>query len=225
MYSITNPHLLKALAVIRAPLPCLFPKSICQLTCFPIRLHLMYLTTYYEINMQKSLRDWIISTMSSISLLDIISVAALDPKSILWIPALAPDAAVNLNTTSTLLASVINILFINGPSCFISSARIQPRNPTNCIILDSWTFHNFTSFDELFANALWRLVTCLSSHNKLCGKLFSLVAIMSDDNHFTVDFKSSRWKPYKLRFSLWNSVIFYLCQMEHVYNTFTICFW
>ena len=48
-----------------------------------------------------------------------------------------------------------------------------PKNLPECIILDISVFDNFMSFDEVFAKALRRLATCLSSvNNTLCGNYF-----------------------------------------------------
>ena len=64
-------------------------------------------------------------------------------------------------------------------------------------------------FNELFAKALQRLVFCLSINNKLCGKLFSLVPIMSDDNlrvmpitFFEPAFNLSSWESDNHTFTL-----------------------
>ena len=76
--------------------------------------------------------------MSSISSLNIISVVVPEPKIFLCIPAFAADAAaVYPNGIKTLLANGLITFFIKGNPVFSHGARILPRNPPDCIILDN----------------------------------------------------------------------------------------
>ena len=77
--------------------------------------------------------------------------------------------------------------FITGNHVFSSWPRSLPRNPSGCIILDKWVFHNLISVDELFAKSLRRFATCLLDNNKSCQKLYlSLeLQIIFNDNFKT----------------------------------------
>ena len=81
----------------------------------------------------------------------------------------------------TLLANRGSTFFINGRQNLINGPRFLPRNPLDCLILDSWVFDNFISFDELFAKAMQILATFLLVNNKIRGKLVLSVLTMSDD--------------------------------------------
>ena len=81
----------------------------------------------------------------------------------------------------TLLANRGSTFFINGRQNLINGPRFLPRNPLDCLILDSWVFDNFISFDELLAKAMQILATFLLVNNKIRGKLVLSVLIMSDD--------------------------------------------
>ena len=77
--------------------------------------------------------------MSSISSFDIISVAVLDPKIFLCIPASSADAAaVNPNGIKTLLANGLIRFFINRRPVFNNGPRSLPRNPPDYITLGNW---------------------------------------------------------------------------------------
>ena len=74
--------------------------------------------------------------MSYISSFDIISVAVLDPKIFLCIPASSADAAaVNPNGIKTLLANGLITFFINRRPVFNNGLRSLPRNPPDYITL------------------------------------------------------------------------------------------
>ena len=64
------------------------------------------------------------------------------------------------------------------------------KNPPDCIIFDNWVFENLISADELLANALRILETCLFVSNNSCGKLpLSLESpVMLWDNLITTSF-------------------------------------
>ena len=86
------------------------------------------------------------------------------PRFFLCIPASAADpAAVDPNGIKTLLASGLITFFIKGNPVFSNGPRSLPRNPPACIILDNWVFDSLILTDELFAKALWRVVTCLEN--------------------------------------------------------------
>ena len=86
--------------------------------------------------------------MSFISSFDIISIVLLlcegwlpDPKSFLYIPASAADAAaVNPNGIKTLGVNGLIAFFMNGNPVFSNGPRRLLRNPPECIILDVWVF-------------------------------------------------------------------------------------
>ena len=89
--------------------------------------------------------------MHLISLFVIISIVLLceaesvvclpDAKIFLCIPSSAANAAtVNPKGIKTLLASGLTTCFINGNPAFSNRPRSLPRNPPDCIILDSWVF-------------------------------------------------------------------------------------
>ena len=71
------------------------------------------------------------------------------------IPASAVDVvAVNPNGIKTLLGIVLIIFFINGNPVFNNGPRSLPRNPPDCIILDSWVFDSLVSVGKQFAKVL-----------------------------------------------------------------------
>ena len=93
--------------------------------------------------------------MSSISSFDIISVVVPDPKTFLYIPASAADAAaLNPNGIKTLLTFYFLLLtlliafFINGNPVFNNGPRSLPRNPPSCIVLYNWVFDSIISADD-----------------------------------------------------------------------------
>ena len=49
----------------------------------------------------------------------------------------------------------------------------MPRNPPNCIILDSWDFDSLILADKLFTKALQRFATCLLVTKNFSRKLAS----------------------------------------------------
>ena len=97
--------------------------------------------------------------------------------------AVATDVAnVNSNGTNTVYANSVNLFFIDGRGTLNSGLRSLPRNPPDCIILDSRIFDNFISFEELFPEALQGSANCLLVNNRLCGKLVLSMSIMYNDN-------------------------------------------
>ena len=138
---------------------------------------------------------------------DMISVIVPDPNTSWWILTSAPEAiAVNLNGINTLFSNSLSTFFINSRLIFINCPRSLPRNPPECMILDSWVFDNVLSFDDLTEKSLQWLATCLLANKKLCGKLFLSVPIMSADNLrvtpvviFVADFNLYKWKSDSLK--------------------------
>ena len=80
--------------------------------------------------------------------------------------------------------------FIDGNPVFNNGPRSLSRNRSDCIILVDWVFDSSASDDYLFEKALWRLETCLSVNNDLCGKLVSSLElpIIFDENLKTTSF-------------------------------------
>ena len=111
--------------------------------------------------------------MSFISSFDIISIVLLceaeeeewqwpDPKICLCISVSAADAtAVNPKGIKTLFANRLIKFFISGNPVFSYGPRSLPRDPTDCIILDIWVFHNLILVDDLSEKALPRFQSCL----------------------------------------------------------------
>ena len=60
--------------------------------------------------------------------------------------------------------------------------RSQPRNLSNCTMLDSLVFDNFIFTKKLFAKSLQRFKTWRLVKSKLCAKLVSLISIIFDDS-------------------------------------------
>ena len=89
-----------------------------------------------------------------------------------------------------LLDNGIITFFINGNPVFTKGPSNLPKNPPDCIIFDNRVFENLMSTDELLANALQILETCLSVKNNSCGKLVlsSESPIMLGDNLITTSF-------------------------------------
>ena len=81
-------------------------------------------------------------------------------------------------------------IFINGNPVFNNGSSNLPKNPPDCIIFDNRAFENLMSTDELLANALGMLETCLCVNNNSCGKLVLSLAspIMLGDNLITTLF-------------------------------------
>lgn len=97
--------------------------------------------------------------MYVISLFDIISVIVPDPRTLLWIPASAVEAAtVKPKVTITLLANSVGIFFINSNPNFINTPRGLPKKVSNGSILDRWDFGNFLSFDSQTSCEKWWIV-------------------------------------------------------------------
>ena len=92
----------------------------------------------------------------------------------------ADAAAVNTNGIKTLLANCFSTFFIDYKPVF----KNDPRNPPDCIILNSWTFDRLILACKLFPKAVWGFETWLSDSNNLCGKLMAsfVLPIISDDN-------------------------------------------
>ena len=91
-----------------------------------------------------------------------------------WIDASTSDnSKINPNGIRTLLADGLSTLSIKGKPDFSNGPRSLPKNPPNCIILDSWVFGNFTLDDEQGSKSLRILEACVSVNNNLCGKLVS----------------------------------------------------
>ena len=80
-------------------------------------------------------------------------------------------AAVNPYGIKTLSAHGLSTLFINGKPV----SRSLPRNPPDCINLDSGVFDSFTLVDKLFSKPSQRFATRLLVNNSTCGKLVSLL--------------------------------------------------
>ena len=99
--------------------------------------------------------------MSLISSFYAISVVIRYPNIFSWFPALSADVAgVNPNGTNTLVVDSVCRFFINGRPTFMNGPRSLPRNPPDCIILDSGLFDNSLAVNELFVKPCknWRLV-------------------------------------------------------------------
>ena len=124
-------------------------------------------------NNPESSRDFIIFIRSSISLFDIISVVVFpDPNIFLCIPASSADApAVYPKGINTLLANGLITFFINGNPVFSKGPSNLPKNPPDSILFGNWVFKSLMPIDELLANALQMLETCLFVSNNSCGKL------------------------------------------------------
>ena len=76
-------------------------------------------------------------------------------KYLLWVSTSAADAAVvNFNGIKTLLAKVWGTFSIIGKPFFRNSPRCQPRNLSDCIVLDNWVFDNFILGNKLFGKSL-----------------------------------------------------------------------
>ena len=70
-----------------------------------------------------------------------------------------------------LLANGVIKYFIKGNPVVNKGPSNLPRNPPDSIIFDNWVLENLISTDELLANALCILETCLPVSNNSCGKL------------------------------------------------------
>ena len=65
----------------------------------------------------------------------------LDPKIFYFLAASVADlAALNLNGTKTLLPNGLSTFTIKGKPDFSNGPKSLLKNPSNCIILDSWGF-------------------------------------------------------------------------------------
>ena len=92
----------------------------------------------------------------------------------------AADAtAVNFNGIKTLLAKVVSIFIISKPT-FINGPSSLPRDPPDCVILETYILDRFILAAartllvvELFANSLQRLAICLLGNDNLFEKLVS----------------------------------------------------
>ena len=64
-----------------------------------------------------------------------------DPKIFYFLAASVADLAdLNLNGTKTLSANGLSTFTIKGKPDFSNSPKSLLKNPSNCIILDSWGF-------------------------------------------------------------------------------------
>ena len=112
-------------------------------------------------------------------------------------PSSAGVEAVNPNGINTLVINNMSTFFIKAKTTFGNGRHFLPRNLLNFIIVNIWVFDNFMSCDELFPEALQRLATYLLVNNELCGKLFLLASILSDDNiRVTTAWKVSKYGGY-----------------------------
>ena len=70
----------------------------------------------------------------------------------------------------------LEYFFANGTAAFINGPanlhNIEPKNPSDWIILDIWALGNFISVGILFSIAFLYLVVCLFVNNNSWGKLF-----------------------------------------------------
>ena len=62
------------------------------------------------------------------------------------------------------------MFFIKRKPVFSNGPRIPLRSPPDCTILGRWLVNNFILADELFANALRSLETCLPDNNDYAEK-------------------------------------------------------
>ena len=74
-------------------------------------------------------------------------------------------------------ANSVSTIFVNGKSTFSNDQRGLPNRSFGQLRFDNLIFT-----DELFAEALHILSTCLSVNNKWSRKLVSLLQIMFNDN-------------------------------------------
>ena len=151
--------------------------------CYFVLFSIVWVALF--INWPESSRYLTIFIISNISSIDIINAVVPDPKNFLCIPVSTADtAAVNPNGIKTFLANGWSSFFIIGKPVFSYGLRSFPRNPSECVILDSWVFARLILAVKLFAKDLERFATCLLVNNNLCGKLVSPLEllIMFDDN-------------------------------------------
>ena len=107
-------------------------------------------------------------------MLEIINVATPDANIFLCIAAsVAYSAAVNPNSTKTLLANGLSTVFIKGNQFFSNGPKSLPKDPRDRTLPCSWVFDNFVLGDEPFAKALRILETCVLVNDSSCRKLFS----------------------------------------------------
>ena len=79
--------------------------------------------------------------------------------------AAADAAAVSPKGINALPANGVITFFINGNPVFNTGPSNLPKNPLDYIIFDNSVFENLISTDELSANALRILETCLPVSN------------------------------------------------------------
>lgn len=134
-------------------------------------------------------------------------------RSFLWIPAFAADPA----TANPTVISTFQWCFKNSTkeSAWLYYFYEGVRLTTLFWAIDFLMI--LSHLINLFAKALQRLAPCLAVNNKLWGKLFSTVPIMSDDQlkvtpvaFFAAGFNLCSWKSDNLAFTSWYPVI--LCQ-------------
>ena len=81
-----------------------------------------------------------------------------DSNNFLLIPAsVADDVDVNPIDINRPFLDGGSRFFINGKTSFINAPRILPRNPLDCITLNSCVFDNFTSTDDVALNSSFSL--------------------------------------------------------------------
>ena len=108
-----------------------------------------------------------------ISSFEIINVAVPDPNIFLGIAASFVAAAVDPNSTKTLLANGFSTFFIKGNLVFGNGPKNLFYNPPYYPILGNWVFDNFILAEELFVKALRSFEIYVLVNNNLCVKLFS----------------------------------------------------
>ena len=89
-----------------------------------------------------------------------------DPIAFFWkAESVADAAAVKSRGIKTLLANDLSTYFIKCKPVFRNGPKCLPKNPPDCRILCNWVFGNFKLANELLANALRSLETCLLVEN------------------------------------------------------------
>ena len=143
------------------------------------------------------------------------------PNLIIFFWINASFAAVNSNGIKTYLANGLSTIFIKGKRGFINDPpKILSRNPPDCPILNSWVFDNFILTDELSAEVLQKLKSCVLVNYDLCRKLasspdspitfdkrFKLISVP----FFIPDFNLLNWELENFIFKLLYWVILYWC--------------
>ena len=116
--------------------------------------------------------------MSFISSFEIINVFIPDPNIFLWIATSVADAAAVIpNGIGTLLANGLSTFPIKGNPVVRNGTKSLPKILLDCLILCNWVFDSFILAEELFAEALQSLETCVLVDNNLSRKLFPLLEL------------------------------------------------